>query len=139
MPLPPEFHPADPALRRTARWLPVVVVVAGALALLLLQHWLDRPDAAGRFEALLLGYAGLSALLATAGLVLALSLWSEATRVRSEDRYPSSRMRTVREVPIVRGAAARRAAGWLRAAAAVAALFSLAMLAWAVRSLQPLA
>lgn len=135
----PTIHPADPRLRRLARWLPAAVIVAGAVALLLLQRWLDALAPRGAtLDALLLAFAGLAALLASIGLALGWTLWQAAARVRREDRYPASDMRTLRDAVVVHGPAARRAAAALRVAALVAALLGAGLVAWTVLTLRGL-
>jgi hypothetical protein len=128
-----DLHRADPALRRLARWLPISVLLAGVLALWLLHAWLgsleQRPDA---LDALLLGFLGLATLLATVGLTLAWLLWSAAGRVVAEDRYPPTDMRTLHDVPIRHGGAARALARWLRIGAVVTMLLAVGILAWAL-------
>lgn len=128
-----ELHRADPRLRRLAWWLPGGVIVAAALGLWWLQGWLGRLDAdATSTEALLYAFVGLAILLSTGGLLLSWHLWAEASRILAEDRYPATDMRTVRDVPVQHGAAARQMATRMRIGAALAALLGIAVLGWSL-------
>jgi hypothetical protein len=127
-----ELHRADPRLRQLARWLPALILVAALLGLWWLDRWLGSLDGQVSFEGLLLGFLGLAAVIATAGLTLAWTLWNAASRIVSEDRYPTADMRTLRDVPLRRGQAARTIASRLRAAAVLAALLGIGILVWAL-------
>jgi hypothetical protein len=135
---PSETHPADPELRRLARWLPPSVFLAGMGAIFLLYRWLDSADTGASLDAMLLAFAGLAVLVATAGFTLGWMLWREAAVIVVEDRYPASDMRTLREVPVLRGAPARRRASWMRSAAVAAAGFGLLLIIWALWSIRGL-
>jgi hypothetical protein len=130
-----EMHRADPVFRRRAPWLFGAVVVLGAIAMWALYAWLDaRPhDASAGGDAMVLVATGLVGVLAAVSFGLALALWQEAARIRREDRFPASDMRTLRDVPILHGAAARRYAGWMSAGAAVAAAAGVGILYWGWR------
>lgn len=128
-----ELHRADPGLRRLALWLPAGVILVAALALWWLQGWLGRLDTgAAHTEALLYAFLGLAIVLSTGGLLLGWQLWTEASRILVEDRYPASDMRTVRDVPVRHGDAARQMATRMRIGAAMAALLGIAVLGWSL-------
>lgn len=129
-----ELHRADPNIRRWATPVFVVVALLGGIAVWALDAWLDARavDAAG-FDAMLLVAAGVVAVLATVAFGLALALWQEAQRIRREDRFPASDMRTLRDVPVRHGVEARRMARSMVAGAALAALTGAGILAWGWR------
>jgi hypothetical protein len=132
-----EIHPADPDLRRLARWLPPTVVLTAAIGIVLLYRWLGSAHGAS-LDAMLLAFAGLAVVIATGGLTLGWMLWREAGVIRAEDRYPASDMRTLRDVPVLRGESARRRAHWMRSGAMAASAFALALIAWALWTLRAL-
>ena len=137
MDAPSELHPADPRLRRHARWLPAAVLAGGAVGLWALHRWLaGLPHGTVTTDALLLAFLGLGVVIGTTALTLAWLLWQAAVRVLAEDCYPPSTMRTLTNVPRRRGPAARRAARVLRAAALLAALLGFGVVAWIVATLQ---
>jgi hypothetical protein len=134
---PADLHHADPTLRRHARWLPLAVLGVGLIGLWLLHAWLQRlQDDPTAIEALMLAFLGLGAVLATAALALGWHLWRIAGQITTEDRYPPSMMRTLRDVPLRRGEAARRAARVLRTGAVLAGLVGLGVLAWVMATVQ---
>jgi hypothetical protein len=127
-----EIHPADPDLRRLTYWLAPALLLAGATAIWLLHGWLDGVETEVSLDAMLLAFAGLAVVVATAGLTLGWMLWREAGVILAEDRYPASDMRTLRDVPVLRGSHARRWAQRLRAGAAGSLVFALLLVAWAL-------
>jgi hypothetical protein len=134
----PELHAADPALRRLASWLLPLVVLAGGGAMLLLFAWLGSEDATATLDAMLFAFAGLAVVVATASLTLGWTLWREAGVIDAEKRYPASDMRTLSDVRVLHGDAARQRARWMRAAALLSALFALGLVAWALWSIRAL-
>lgn len=134
-----EVHHADPKFRRIAPALLIAVLLLGGGAVWALQRWLAAsrsPGAGDDLDGMLFLAVGLVVVMATVSLGLAHSLWQEATRIRREDRFPPSDMRTMRDVPIVHGAAARRYAAFMRAGAAVALVAGLGILVWGYRLLR---
>lgn len=128
-----ETHRADPRLRRMAMWWLLFTVVGGALALWLLQLWLLRGgDLDRRLDALLLAFVGLSIIVCVGLGSLAASLWREGGKVLAENRYPAGSMRTLRDVPVQHGLAARRTARWIRAAAGVLMVAAAVLLIYAI-------
>ena len=106
-----ELHRADPKLKQTALLGVGATVLIGGAALWMLDRWLAqsvRVDHA--FDVVIMAYIGLGVLITGGLLVLAWSLWQEARLVRREGRYPAANMRTLRDVPIVDGEQAHRAA-----------------------------
>lgn len=130
-----ELHRADPVFRRRAPWLFGAVVVLGAIGMWALYAWLDArlQDATSGGATMMMLATGLVALLAAVSFGLAVALWQEASRIRREDRFPASDMRTLRDVPVRHGASARRYAGWMTAGAVLAALAGGAVLYWGWR------
>jgi hypothetical protein len=134
-----EVHRADPKFRRLAPWVLVGTVIVGSIAIWALRLWLkSRLETAAGIEVdgIFMLAAGLVVVLATISLGLAFSLWQEAARIRSEDRFPPSDMRTLRDVPIRHGDDARRVAGWMRAGAVLALASGLGIVFWGYRLLQ---
>lgn len=137
-----EVHRADPKIRRLAPMWLIGTIAVGAAAVWALHVWLkSRPTSAAEIEVDGLMYAmvGLVALLATVSLGLAYALWQEAARIRREDRFPPSDMRTVRDVPVRHGLPARQAALWMRCGAVLSAGAGLGILAWGIRMVQLIA
>lgn len=134
-----EIHRADPQLRRKAPWWLLLTTVLGGLLLWWGQRWLNQGFAGDRLQALALLFAGLNVLLATGIGALAWSLWSAAARVLTQDRFPPSDMRTLHDVPVEHGAAARRRAQWLRLCAGVLAVAAIAVTVWGILVLRSLA
>lgn len=137
-----EMHRADPKFRHAAPWWLLATIVAGSAGIWALHLWLQAPSTVSSFDALqgmMMVAAGLVVLLATVSLGLAHALWREATRIRQEDRFPPSDMRTLRDVAVRHGAAARRIAGGMRIGAIVAALAGAGILVWGYRLLRLLA
>jgi hypothetical protein len=132
-----EMHRADPRSRRLAPLLLLGVAVLGVAAVWALKAWLGSNAApSGAPDTLLLLAAGIVIVLATVSFALAVVLWQEGGRIRREDRFPPSDMRTLRDVPVRHGAAARRVAGMMRGGAVCAALAGAGVLAWGYRLLR---
>lgn len=127
-----EVHRADPRLRRNASLLLFGVLLLGGLSVWALRTWLEVRIGPGLadYDALLMLSAGLIALLATVSFGIAMALWLEARRIQSEDRFPPSDMRTLRDVPIRHGAQALRYARYMTAGAVVAALGGAGIILW---------
>lgn len=132
----PELHHADSRLRRLALWLPVAALVASALVIWMVQRWLGSlrgsPD---EIDGLLLAFAGLAGVLVAVSVALGWTLLSQAARIRREDRFPASGMRTIRTVEVRRGPAARRISGWMLAAGIASAAFAVGLFGWVARVL----
>lgn len=133
-----ELHRADPALRRLAAWLLPLLTAAGVVALLALQHWLARgaPGGLAATTGLRVAFLGIALLSVMLCLGIAALLRRLALRVRAASRYPPADMRTLRDVPVREGAAARRIAGRLDALAGVALLLVLGLSVWAAQVLR---
>lgn len=131
-----EIHRADPKFRRIAPVLVLAVAVLGGIAIWALQRWLEADRASGMgdgIDGLMMIAAGLVVVLSTVSLGLAFALWQEATRIRREDRFPPSDMRTIRDVAVRHGPDAGRYATYMRVGAVVAALAGVGILAWGYR------
>ena len=128
-----EVHHADPRFRRIASFVLVGVLLLGGLALWALRDWLDARAGVADYEGLLMLSAGLVVVLAAVSFGIAVALWLEARRIRREDRFPPSDMRTLRDVPIRHGALALRYARFMVAGAIVAGLAGFAILVWGYR------
>jgi len=134
-----EIHRADPKFRRIAPLLVLAVAVIGGVAVWALQRWLEADRVSGMvdgIDGLLMVAVGLVVVLATVSLGLAFALWQEATRIRREDRFPPSDMRTIRDVAVLHGPAAGRYATYMRVGAVVATLAGIGILAWGYRLLR---
>jgi hypothetical protein len=130
-----ELHSADPKFKRLAPFLLGAIVVAGGTAVWLLDRWLGASSPQST-DGMLLVTTGLVVVLASISLGLAYALWQEAGRIRREDRFPPSDMRTVRDVAVRHGAAALRYARAMQAGAAAAALTGVGILIWGYRLLR---
>ena len=131
-----EVHRADPKFRRLAPLWLLGTAILGGLAVWGLHQWLQArlARAAGsEVDGLLIVMGGVVVVLATVSLGLAHSLWQEAARIRREDRFPPSDMRTLRDVPVRHGLEARRAAVWMRWGAMFAAAGGVGILVWGYR------
>lgn len=133
-----EFHRADPAYRKQLQvWL-TVLVIAGAVGLVALQHWLARLNATlGASDPYSMQVwlqrllAGICLMLAASGGGFAFWLFRMAKESRRERRWPPSRMRTSQDVRIRYLTSADALVSQLTALAAVLALISFALAAWA--------
>ena len=128
-----EVHHADPRFRRIATFVLIGVLLLGGLALWALRDWLATRAGLADYEGLLMLSAGLVVVLATVSFGIAVALWLEARRIRREDRFPPSDMRTLRDVPIRHGQHALRYARYMQAGAIVAGLGGGAILVWGYR------
>ena len=133
-----ELHRADPALRRLATWLLPLLAAAGTAALLMLQHWLMRAASGGwaTNTGLRVAFLGIALISVMLCLGIAALLHRLAVRVREASRYPPADMRTLRDVTVRDGDAARRVAGRLQGVAGTALLLALAVSIWAVHVLR---
>lgn len=125
------MHRADPKLKRTALLGIGATIVLGGVALWMLQRWLDQTSRVQfGLDAIVMGFVGVGVMVSGGLLILAWSLWREAVTVKREQRYPPSNMRTLRDVPIVQGEQAHRAARRLDLAALGLLACALLLIGW---------
>lgn len=110
-----DLQRAHPEARRSALLLVAVVAGAGLLLIWLLQLELSSLQAAsseGDWDRATAGYQRLFAaafgLMTIAGLGSGAYIWRLSTQVLREQRHPPANARLIRDMPIVRGAAAVR-------------------------------
>ena len=129
-----DIHRADPHARRLAAIGLAAALLGGALLLWWLQSWLTRlaPGDPSALDVLLWSTAGVTLLTAAVGFAAAGLLWQIGSRSLAEARFPPATLRTVRDVPIRRGDAARRSARACQAGAVAVALLATGVLAWLV-------
>ncbi|GAB3384874.1 hypothetical protein [Lysobacter fragariae] len=136
-----EIHRADKAYRKRALWLLAGITVLCAVLLWLLQAWLqdlttrlDRvdPQTAKQWVRMLL--AGLGIGLSMPAIALGLNLRQIGLASRLQGRFPPAEWKTLRDVRVLRDAAAL---AWARkvelAGSAVLALAGL-LIVWAIWS-----
>lgn len=113
-----EIHHADKAYRKRTLWLFAGIVVLCAVLLGLLQSWLDQvttqlggsdPETVRSWVRMLL--AGLGFALAVPAIALGLGLRQLAAAARLQGRFPPAEWKTLRDVRVLRDAAAR---AWTR-------------------------
>jgi len=137
-----DIHYADKAYRKRSLWLLAATVALCVVLLWQLQIWLQDinahlsakdPDTVRRWLRVLL--AGLGVALAMPAIGLGLTLRRLAYAARLQGRFPPAEWKTLRDVRILRDAAAlnwaRRVEAGGKAALALAGLFiGWAMWAW---------
>lgn len=131
-----EIHRADPRLRRTLAIVMTLAVLAAVAVTLGFRHWIAGTAdllPTDRLIVLLRQLIGALMLMSAACLlILALHALRTAAGIDRERRWPLTRSRTLRDVPVRRDAAALRTARLSRAAALLLTLIAAAagVLAW---------
>lgn len=130
-----EIHHADRRYRNRALLVLAACLVAGAVGLVWLNNWLAKLGASGLMNGeerlglwLFTGSISLVLLLTCAGAALA--LLRLASRIAASERYPPDGMQTARDVPVKRGAEARRMASIIRRSAWFLVCLALVLAAW---------
>lgn len=129
-----EIQPADPAARRRALLILIVLAALGLALIALLptllaavERWVLH-DPAQQASRLRFALIALWLLIALPGFGFTTALWRLARRSASAERFPPQQHGTVRPVRIRRGADAYRAALGLRLLALLLAAALLALL-----------
>lgn len=131
-----EIHPADPRLRRTTLAALSGAVLAAVLVTLGFRHWLAGAADLMSIEQLIAVVRQLTGALTMIGgacvLVLALHALRVAAGVSRQQRWPRAEARTLRDVPVRRGAGALRIAAATRIGAVllIALAVGAALSAW---------
>jgi len=133
-----EIHHADKAYRNRTLLLLGLTTLLCAVGLLLLDGWLRKVDAhlatsdLATVRLWLRGlFAGLGIGLAVPAALLGLGLRRLGFTARVEGRFPPRGWKTLRDVRVLRDAAAVRWARRTEALGTLALLFALGLLAWA--------
>jgi len=130
-----EIHRADRRYRNLVAAVLAGCLLAGAAGLAWLHSWLaGLGPGAWMFGEERLGLTlfvgALSAMLVLSCVVGAVALSRLAGRIRQEQRYPPTDMRTARDVEVLRGEKAQAMAARLRIAAAMLILLALLLGGW---------
>lgn len=133
-----EIHRADPSYRNRTLLLLAFTVLLCAVLLLLLEAWLGRidgqlansdPDTVRRWLRGLLAILGVGLAVPAALLGAGLRRLGLASRI--EGRFPPQAWKTLRDVRVLRDAAARRWARRVERAGLVALTLAGSLLLWA--------
>ena len=133
-----EIHHADKAYRTRSLWLLAAIMIMCVVLLWQLQSWLDSlttqlggrdPRIVREWVRLLL--AGLGFALAIPAIGLSTSLRRLARASRDELRFPPQGLKTMRDVRVLRGPAARSWARRVQAGSSAAMVLAVVFLAWA--------
>ncbi len=111
-----EIQPADPAARRLALIILIVIGALGLIPLIWLQSALDtifelrRTDPLEATRMMLAVYRLLGAATAVVCFATAIWLGWQGLGIKRAERFPLPNARVVRDTPVLTGAAARRQA-----------------------------
>lgn len=134
-----EIHRADRTYRRRSLWLLAAIVIMCGVLLWQLQSWLDQitrelggsdPDTVRRWVRMLL--AGLGFALAIPAIGLGLNLRQLGLTARLEGRFPPVRWKTLRDVRVLRDAAALAWARRIEVAGTSALVLAGLFIGWAL-------
>jgi hypothetical protein len=134
-----EIQPADPPLRKLAIVALLLAMVLGAVAMLVLRHWLAdvrQQPASDALAWLLSAFAWVSGSACVLLFALGFYLRWVGGQVRAIGRYPLPGARLLRATPVLHEAAALRRAKvfrWIGALLMLCAL-ALAIASWRVHS-----
>lgn len=133
-----EIHRADKAYRTRSLWLLAAIVLLCAVLLWRLDAWLDAlvgdlgshdPDAVRSWVRLLFAALGIGLAIPAAGLGLTLRQMAHAARLQG--RFPPREWKTLRDVRVLRDAAALAWARRVEAAALASLGVALLLVLWA--------
>lgn len=133
-----EIHRADKAYRTRSLWLLAVIVLMCAALLWQLNAWLQQlagelgsqdPDVVRRWVRILFASLGVGLAIPAAGLGITLRQLAHASRLQG--RFPPREWKTLRDVRVLRDAAALAWARRVEVGGTAAIVLSAALIVWA--------